>query len=856
MLRPGKARILQVREWHEHEGNSPHQFHQKNAISFFDTGLIRYLGTMASERLNVIALISGGKDSFYSLLHCIHHGHRVVALANLFPAQDGDDASHSLQVIDPEAAPRLTPQETEVAETDLNSFMYQTVGHEVIPLYAAATGLPLYRLPIHGGAVRHERDYDFSAVVAGSDGDGAQQDETETMSALLRAVMDRHPEANALSAGAILSTYQRTRVESVALRLGLAPLAFLWKYPVLPPPPSPPPVEDGALADDDAQLLRDMAATGLEARIIKVASAGLDEDFLWTRATSAEGVDGIKRALRKFGASKGATLGEGGEFETLVVDGPRQLFRRRIDVASGSRKIIREGGGTSWLMLRGAGLADKEGDGTSDEAVRTPDLLDAKFQTILSDLSNSGPSDEKLGNTHSAVSSSAILGKTPSWSRGSSVLLHWAVTGDETSSGDSIEAETSSLVTKVRDRLAESSLEAHHILNTVIILRRMSDFPKINSVYGKLFTRPNPPSRVTISCGDLLPDGRNISIALTVDPSVQPAKTRQGLHVQSRSYWAPANIGPYSQAVGAPALPEAGTTGLQTWSIAGQIPLIPSTMVLPPPSDSSLQMQIVLSLQHLWRIALDMRIQYWTSAVAFFARSQPGESMRHKTDLAWHAWRLAHKQPDEEDEENDGPDPWDLKYNPEYAALGTTDAQELGGGSLPDWSVLTLRQQNEAELCIPPFFAVEVEELPRGSEVEWHAHLGLSQVDESSVEMVHHVNVGSTGWTAWHTIARTGDTALLHTVLALDLDVAEAQKTDPGLSDINAIRLESVRRLNIAVETQVADSPYLAYANALDTSYRDGEAFRSSTVIPCRSVHSSMGRRWAIICLYRTLVRI
>jgi enamine deaminase RidA (YjgF/YER057c/UK114 family) len=598
-----------------------------------------------------------------------------------------------------------------------------------------------------------------------------------------------------------------------------------------------------------------VAAAGLEARIIKVASAGLDEDFLWTPVTSAEGVDRIKRALRKFGASTGATLGEGGEFETLVVDGPRQLFRRRIDVASGSRKVIREGGGTSWLMLRGVGLADKEGEETSDGVVRTPDLLDARFRTILSELSSSQPADENLEGTHSVVSSS-ILGKTPSWLRDRPVLLHWAITGDDTSSGDSIEAETSSLVAKVRHLLADSSLEPHHILNTVIILRRMSDFPKINSVYGKLFTRPNPPSRVTISCGGLLPHGRSISIALTVDPSVQPAKTRQGLHVQSRSYWAPANIGPYSQAIGAPAVPEAGTTGLQTWSIAGQIPLIPGTMVLPPLSDSSLQRQIVLSLQHLWRIALDMRIQFWTSAVAFFARSQSGESMKHKADLAWHAWRLAHKQPDEEDEENDGPDPWDLKYNPAYTALGSIDAQESGGGSLPDWSVLTLRQQNEAESCIPPFFAVEVEELPRGSEVEWHAHQGLSQVDESSVEMIRHVNVGNTGWTAWHTIARTGDTPLLHTLLALDLDVAEAQKTDPNLSDINAVRLESVRRLNIAVETQVADSPYLAYANALDTSYRDGEALRLSTVIPCRSIHSSMGRRWAVICLYRTLARI
>ena len=40
-----------------------------------------------AERLNVIALVSGGKDSFFSLLHCMANGHRVVALANLYPAR-------------------------------------------------------------------------------------------------------------------------------------------------------------------------------------------------------------------------------------------------------------------------------------------------------------------------------------------------------------------------------------------------------------------------------------------------------------------------------------------------------------------------------------------------------------------------------------------------------------------------------------------------------------------------------------------------------------------------------------------------------------------------------------------------
>src|SRR6266536_119969 len=97
------------------------------------------------ESLNVIGLISGGKDSFFSLLHCIRNGHEVVALGNLYPAPPApavgahDDASRE--------------ETSEEDEHDLNSFMYQTVGHTVIPLYEKALGISLYRQPIVSSAV-------------------------------------------------------------------------------------------------------------------------------------------------------------------------------------------------------------------------------------------------------------------------------------------------------------------------------------------------------------------------------------------------------------------------------------------------------------------------------------------------------------------------------------------------------------------------------------------------------------------------------------------------------------------------------------------------------------------------------
>lgn len=41
----------------------------------------------------------------------------------------------------------------------MDSYMYQTVGHQGIDLYAEAMGLPLYRETISGDAVDQGRDY-------------------------------------------------------------------------------------------------------------------------------------------------------------------------------------------------------------------------------------------------------------------------------------------------------------------------------------------------------------------------------------------------------------------------------------------------------------------------------------------------------------------------------------------------------------------------------------------------------------------------------------------------------------------------------------------------------------------------
>lgn len=81
--------------------------------------------------------------------------------------------------------------------------MYQTVGHDAIEYYAEATGLPLYREYIQGSSVEMDTEYVQNS-----------EDEVEDLYRLLAKVKDSE-NVEAVAVGAILSNYQRVRVENV-----------------------------------------------------------------------------------------------------------------------------------------------------------------------------------------------------------------------------------------------------------------------------------------------------------------------------------------------------------------------------------------------------------------------------------------------------------------------------------------------------------------------------------------------------------------------------------------------------------------------------------------------------------------
>ena len=647
-----------------------------------------------NQSLNVIGLISGGKDSFFSLLHCLANNHRVIALANLYPSR---------------ASSYGNPK-------DLNSYMYQTAGHQLTPLYSDALGLPLFRQEISGSPVNPSKVYEY---VVDDPEDPLRVDETEDLVPLLRKILQQYPHANAVCSGAILSTYQRTRIESVARRLNLVPLSYLWQYPSLPPPSA-------------SGLLDDMAAVGFDVRIVKVASGGLDEELLWHNLMDRKTRARVDKGMRRFG---GSVLGEGGEYETVVVSGPAEIFNKSILVDDQDMWANKGGGGEAWLAFseHAGTLVSNNKSGPTDRqgwkrSLRTIGLWDMEFQQLFHHVRDKFAVSADQANPQSYVAGETKT-KNPSrvppdhWevepvifrTQTTLMICNLASRGSITTTSIQMLGINATLLSI----LTENNRTTCDVIFTTILLRSMVDFASVNEVYEQLFMKPNPPARVTVACGKSMPDEVSVMVSFVVSAIA----AQDGLHVQSRSYWAPANIGPYSQAISVPSNNEDGSIVY----VAGQIPLVPASMeVLKDFEDSdqetisgkeieveSFLKRACLALQHLWRIGKAMNVSWWTGGIAFIT----GENdVRMKAIVAWKIWEGVHlKQLWEKDEpEDDGLDSWDKMYG----GLGSLVRDEAEVPSLPDIARLSFSLS-------PGFFAIQVSELPRGCDIEWQG-LGVS----------------------------------------------------------------------------------------------------------------------------------
>ncbi|CAE6478441.1 unnamed protein product, partial [Rhizoctonia solani] len=181
-------------------------------------------------------------------------------------------------------------------------------------------------------------------------------------------------------------------------------------------------------------------------------------------------------------------------------------------------------------------------------------------------------------------------------------------------------------------RRSDSSLQPKHIVNVMLLLSDMDLFPRVNKAYAEYFGT-SPPSRACVAVD--LPKGTRVRVSCIAFKDHPTSNPRSGLHVQGISYWAPANIGPYSQAI---------TAQCQTF-VSGQIGLIPAQMSFPSPP--SFATEAALAFQHAERI-LDALKDGATSVIQGVIVWVAGEDKLELGRYAWNAFTRASKRGDKQ----------------------------------------------------------------------------------------------------------------------------------------------------------------------------------------------------------------
>jgi len=157
----------------------------------------------------------------------------------------------------------------------------------------------------------------------------ADPGEAGELEALRRAFL--RADADGIVVGAIASDYQHSRVNRIAHELGLRTFAPLWRQ-------------------DPRRLVHDYLDAGLRIVFSSVSAEGFDRTWLgraWDATTVAE--------LLRLTETRGVhPCGEGGEFETLVLDAP--FFRKRIVVDRA--EALWEGAAGTW-SVKDAHLEEK-----------------------------------------------------------------------------------------------------------------------------------------------------------------------------------------------------------------------------------------------------------------------------------------------------------------------------------------------------------------------------------------------------------------------------------------------------------------------------------------------------------------
>ena len=199
--------------------------------------------------MRLAALVTGGKDSILAIYRAQKMGHTIEVLATMIPKRS-------------------------------DSYMFHFPNIHLTDHISKALEIPLVKAETSG--IKEKELEDLTKLLASLDVDG-------------------------VVTGAILSSYQKERIDRICDELDIKSVSPLWQQ-------------------DPLNIMKELIELKFKVIIVGVYAYGLDQTWLG-REINIETLEKLVELNEKFQIS---LVGEGGEYESLVLDAP--IFKKRIEI--------------------------------------------------------------------------------------------------------------------------------------------------------------------------------------------------------------------------------------------------------------------------------------------------------------------------------------------------------------------------------------------------------------------------------------------------------------------------------------------------------------------------------------------
>lgn len=156
--------------------------------------------------------------------------------------------------------------------------------------------------------------------------EGVKEEELEDLKQILTTL-----DVEGIVSGAIASQYQKQRIDKICKEIGLNSFTPLWR-------------------ESPLKLLKELVNLKFKAIITGVYAQGFSKNWLG-KQIDVDTINALLELNRKHHIS---LIGEGGEYETLIIDAP--FFKKKIELIK-TEKIWEKQSG--WLLVKKARLTEK-----------------------------------------------------------------------------------------------------------------------------------------------------------------------------------------------------------------------------------------------------------------------------------------------------------------------------------------------------------------------------------------------------------------------------------------------------------------------------------------------------------------